>query len=79
MWRTANHKLILIMKRRADQDASQYTEADIIGGEFYDLAKDPQEWHDLYFDPATLREVRDKMTRELLAFLTSQRRRIGAN
>ncbi len=48
MWRTAKHKLILRMKRRADDDASQYTAADVVGGEFYDLSSDPQEWHDLY-------------------------------
>jgi arylsulfatase len=75
MWRTAGHKLILRMKRRTDDDASKYSEADIIGGEFYDLVKDPLEWNDLYSTPATQQERRQAMTRELLAFLKSHRKR----
>ncbi len=67
MWRTRRHKLILRMKRKAD--ASQYTAADIIGGEFYDLQADPQEWNDLYDQPQTQAGTRKKMTEELLARL----------
>ena len=46
MWRTTEHKLILRFHRKTD--ASEYTEQDIIGGEFYKLKADPQEWNDLY-------------------------------
>ncbi|TWU38369.1 sulfatase family protein [Novipirellula artificiosorum] len=73
MWRTADYKLILRMKRRADDNACMYTAADIIGGEFYNLAEDPQEWYDLYPDLAASRNPRETMTRELLKFLKSQR------
>jgi len=69
MWRTPAHKLILRMKRRRDDDASKYGRADIIGGEFYDLAKDPQEWHDLYSDSAGADSVRQAMTFQLLEHL----------
>jgi arylsulfatase A-like enzyme len=71
MWRTAEHKLILRMNRRADDEASRYTASDIVGGEFYDLADDPQEWRDLYRAPGSHLETRERMTRELLAFLKS--------
>ena len=74
MWRTSGHKLILRMKRRDDDDASQYAADDIIGGEFYDLAKDPQEWHDLYATGTQYQAVRDNMTRALLACLQGQRK-----
>ncbi len=74
MWRTADHKLILRMKRRADDDASNYTANDIIGGEFYDLVDDPQEWRDLYSAPAVHLETRERMTMELLAFLKSHQK-----
>ena len=76
MWRTADHKLILRMKRRADDDASKYTADDIIGGEFYSLAEDPQEWHDLYSDLTAPRHPRETMTKELLKFLKSRGRPI---
>jgi len=69
MWRTPAHKLILRMKRRPDDDASKYTRADIIGGEFYDLAKDPQEWHDLYSDSANDDTTQQAMTAQLLEHL----------
>jgi arylsulfatase len=69
MWRTASHKLILRMKRNTANDASRYAADDIIGGEFYDLRKDPQEWNDLYLDPKADRNVVESMTNELLAFL----------
>lgn len=69
MWRTASHKLILRMKRNAHDDASKYSADDIIGGEFYDLRKDPQEWNDRYssVDPSV-----KKMTKELLNHLKQQ-------
>lgn len=63
MWRTRGHKLILCFDRKAD--ASGYTEADITGGEFYDLQKDPAEWNDLYGDPVH-RDIQDKMETQLL-------------
>ncbi len=69
MWRTPKHKLILRMNRRTDDDASQYTAVDVIGGEFYDLLKDPQEWHDLYSNPEADRKILETMTEDLLAFL----------
>jgi arylsulfatase A-like enzyme len=69
MWRTPDHKLILRIKRNATDDASQYTPADVLGGEFYDLVKDPQEWNDLYCDPKADRKVINMMTKELLTFL----------
>ena len=72
MWRTSTHKLILVMKRRADGDASMYTADDILGGEFYDLANDPQEWHDLYPAPGTSRATLKAMTAQLLEFLKTQ-------
>ena len=42
MWPTADLKLVLRRKRRADEDASMYTANDIIGGEFYDSVDDSQ-------------------------------------
>ncbi|MCF7674090.1 MAG: sulfatase-like hydrolase/transferase [Akkermansiaceae bacterium] len=74
MWRTATHKLILVMKRRAELDAGNYTAGDIIGGEFYDLAKDPQEWNNLYADPAAAQATLKMMTGQLLEFLKTQGR-----
>ena len=66
MWRTHQHKLILIVRRKAD--ASQYTASDIKGGEFYDLQNDPQEWNNLYDDTEQSNICR-KMTEELLRHL----------
>ena len=75
MRRTAEHKLILIMKRTRGKEASEYVDEDIVGGEFYDLKKDPQEWNDLYSsDSAGTRPIREKMTRQLLAFLKTQKK-----
>ena len=72
MWRTARYKLILRMKRNADDDASRYSANDVIGGEFYDLRKDPQEWDDLYADPDADRAIINTMTEDLLVFLQAQ-------
>ena len=66
MWRTKGHKLILRIKRNTNDDASKYTSDDIVGGEFYDLAKDPQEWNDLY---STENPLVKRMTIELLSHL----------
>ena len=66
MWRTPEHKLILCFERKAD--ASEYTAAGITGGEFYDLVKDPEEWKNLYSDPAYL-EIRERMADQLLAHI----------
>lgn len=74
MWRTAGHKLILRIKRNADDDASKYSTDDIIGGEFYDLRKDPHEWQDLYSNPKADRKAIARMTKELMAFLRKQRK-----
>ena len=49
MWRTPEAKLILVFQRR--EDPADYTAADIIGGEFYDLTEDPREWEDRYGSP----------------------------
>jgi len=69
MWRTADHKLILRMKRNADDDVRKYTSDDIIGGEFYDLRKDSQEWNDLY---SSENLIVKKMTKELLEHMKKQ-------
>ncbi len=71
MWRTSGHKLILVMKRR--DDAHSYGAGDIITGEFYDLARDPREWNDLYSEPAHQKAVAT-MTAQLLEFLKTQGR-----
>ena len=68
MWRTPEYKLILRMERKAD--ASSYTSSDIIGGELYDLAKDPNEWKDLY-GHGDIVGKQVEMTGELLAHLKS--------
>lgn len=67
MLRTENHKLILSFARKPD--ASAYVRSDIIGGEFYDLKNDPQEWNDLYADKE-MEERRTEMTELLMAKLS---------
>jgi len=62
MWRTEKYKLILRMNRKAD--ASKYEEADIIGGEFYKLDTDPQEW-DNFYGAKEFENQQNKMTYEL--------------
>jgi arylsulfatase len=68
MWRTPEYKLILRMERKPD--ASSYTSDDVIGGEFYDLILDPDEWTDLYGEKE-IEERQEAMTRELLTHLKS--------
>jgi arylsulfatase len=69
MWRTVDNKLILRMKR--EMDASQYDESDILGGEFYKLSKDPDEWNNLY-DTNEVESEQRRMTKELLDHLKTQ-------
>ncbi|MCP4312454.1 MAG: sulfatase-like hydrolase/transferase [Bacteroidetes bacterium] len=66
MWRTDQYKLILRLNRK--EDASAYIEGDIIGGEFYDLEADPQEWNN-YYDAKEFEGQQNKMTGELLSHL----------
>ncbi len=66
MARTENHKLIVRFARK--QDATEYVDADIIGGEFYDLQKDPFEWNDLYEDK-DIEHMKSEMTELLMARL----------
>ncbi|WP_124981027.1 sulfatase family protein [Nonlabens xiamenensis] len=66
MWRTKEHKLILVLNRKAD--ATTYTKEDIIDGEFYDLRKDPREWVNLYGDPS-VKTVQDTYEKALFDFL----------
>ncbi len=66
MWRTRDYKLILQMKRKAD--ASEYLSSHIMGGELYDLTKDPREWNDLYGN-ADYSDLAARMTEELLEHL----------
>ena len=68
MWRTVDYKLILQFERKPD--ASNYKEVNIIGGEFYDLQNDPQEWVDLYGNKE-FTEIKNKMTKQLLIHLKS--------
>ncbi|MEE4284757.1 MAG: hypothetical protein V2I31_01375, partial [Mariniphaga sp.] len=60
--------LILCFARK--EDASTYTKADIIGGEFYDLKKDPKEWNDLYHDN-NIEELKSEMTDLMMAKLST--------
>ena len=71
MWRTPEHKLILCMKRKAD--AASYTESDIIGGEFYDLLRDPREWENKYED-RQYEDIRNRMKKELMEHLKTLKR-----
>lgn len=69
MWRTRDHKLILRFARNTD--ASSYSQEDLIGGEFYDLQKDPREWDDLYGKPS-IADVQRIMTDQLMEHLATQ-------
>ncbi len=71
MWRTQNHKLILVMAERK-ADASDYTEQDVTDGEFYDLNTDPREYDNLYHSDLKNSDVFQQMKSELLEFLQTQ-------
>lgn len=75
MWRTPTLKLILRLKRQ--RDASQYRAEHIIGGEFYDLETDPQEWNDLYEDPGSHEDRLQAMKAALLEHLGRQTRLVN--
>lgn len=66
MWRTEKYKLILRFDRKVN--ANEYVAGDIIGGEFYDLEKDDQEWNNLY-NQASIENQQEEMTGELLVHL----------
>lgn len=68
MVRTEQYKLILCFARK--EDASSYTKADIVGGEFYDLKKDPKEWDNLYED-ITTEGLRAELTELMMAKLST--------
>ena len=67
MVRTENHKLILCFSRK--EDASKYTKEDIVGGEFYDLKKDPKEWENLY-ENKEIEQLKNEMTGLMMAKLS---------
>ena len=66
MWRTEQYKLILQMTRK--ENANEYDKRDIIGGEFYDLSKDSQEWNNLY-GAKIVEEQQNKMLNDLIGHL----------
>lgn len=66
MWRTDQYKLILRLNRK--ENASAYNEGDIIGGEFYNLEADPQEWNNLY-GAKEFESLQNRMTIELMEHL----------
>ena len=68
MVRTENHKLILCFSRK--QDASRYVKSDIVGGEFYDLKKDPKEWNNL-FDEKDIEQTKNEMTKRMMSKLNT--------
>jgi arylsulfatase A-like enzyme len=72
MWRTEKYKLILRMNRK--ENADEYDKDDIIGGEFYDLDADSQEWNNLY-DTKEIEVQQNKMADELLQHLKKLGRR----
>ena len=74
MWRTKEHKLILVMRRKPN--AADYTHEDVIGGEFYDLSRDPKEWGNLYGKDGNHTLIMQRMNAELMAMLPSQACRI---
>jgi arylsulfatase A-like enzyme len=67
MVRTEDYKLILCFNRK--EEPSEYTKADIIGGEFYDLEKDPKEWNNL-FDQPEIKDIKNEMTDLMMAKLS---------
>jgi arylsulfatase A-like enzyme len=72
MWRTEKYKLILRLNRKADANA--YTKSDIMGGEFYALEEDPQEWDNNY-NAKAFEIQQTKMTNELMSHLKTLTRR----
>lgn len=66
MWRTEEYKLILVFNRK--ENAINYTENDIIAGEFFNLKEDPREWIDLYNSKA-VSEIQNQYKKELLQHL----------
>ena len=70
MWRTENYKLILVLNRT--KNAVNYTEKDIIAGEFFNLKKDPKEWNNLY-NSNEIKETQNSYKKDLLAHLQKQK------
>lgn len=67
MWRTQDYKLILVFNKK--ENASNYSEADVITGEFFDLKKDEKEWINLYNNSIYL-NLQNKYKKELLVHLS---------
>ena len=65
MWRTNEWKLILYLPGDL---AGAMRCVDAARGELYDLARDPQEWNNLYDEPDYLSK-REELTRQLLMHL----------
>ncbi len=63
MWRTPEWKLILFREGTVLEDTPPE-------GELYHLPSDPEEWHNLYHDPACLK-VREQLTVALLSHMAS--------
>ncbi|MFY0653947.1 MAG: sulfatase-like hydrolase/transferase [Cyclobacteriaceae bacterium] len=70
MWRTEEYKLILRMNR--ENDLTQYDAGDIIGGEFYNLKQDAEEWNNLY-NSEQVQSIQEKMTKELVDHLKTMK------
>ena len=70
MWRTKNYKLILVLKRT--ENAINYTENDIITGEFFNLQKDPKEWNNLY-NSDEVKDLQNSYKTALLNHLQKQK------
>ncbi|MGB5983195.1 MAG: sulfatase-like hydrolase/transferase [Nonlabens sp.] len=70
MWRSKDFKMILVLKRK--QDASEYTEEDVITGEFYDLNDDPREWNNLY-GKNQVENIQNSYRQDLLKHLENQK------
>ena len=63
MWRGGGYKLILFRDGTVLDDT-------VMRGELYDLNNDPNEWHNLFDDPA-FASVRARMTLELIAHVST--------
>lgn len=63
MWRGGGYKLILFRDGTVLDDTP-------LRGELYDLRRDPNEWHNLFDDPA-FADIRARMTLELIAHVSS--------